>query len=115
MAAVTIACKLPNGLRVRHAEKEVELVGANHSKAIAGFGLTKGVDSDWFASWKAAAGDFPPLKNGSIFAQVDAKAADEAAEKADIPTGLEGLDPDKPAAGIEPTDEMKAEIAKAGK
>lgn len=115
MASVTIACKLPNGLRVRHAEKEVEFAGANDPKAVAGFGLTKGVDSDWFASWKAAAGDFPPLKNGTIFAQTDTKAADEATEKTGIVTGLEGLDPDRPMAGIEPTDETKAEIAKTGK
>ena len=111
----TVACKLPNGISITHADQTMTLVGASDSSAVAGFGLTRDVDADWFKDWASKHKDFPPLKTGAIFISDDNKAADEAAERADdadVQTGLEPLDPEKPAPGIEPTDETKKELAK---
>lgn len=105
VAQVKIACKLPNGLTVRHKDQTRVLNGANHPQAVAGFGVTPGIDEDWFKDWQTTDGkDLPFVKNGSVFIMKDAAAA---RERKDVVTGMEPLDPDKPAPGIEPTDETK--------
>jgi hypothetical protein len=111
---VTVACKLPNGITLDHADKKVTLKGANADDALLGYGRTP-VDADWFDSWlsnKEGGGhgcDFPAVKNGLIFASADAKKVDdEIAEKAGdetVRTGLEPIDPDKPGVGLEKVDE----------
>jgi len=118
MAYVNVACKLPQGIKIRHKGKEVVLVGANASGNRFGFGITKNVDGDWFNDWKTTDGKaFPAVVNGSIFAIAGTteKAQDAAKERqrdTKVQTGLEPLDPDKPGDGVEPTDETKAELAK---
>jgi hypothetical protein len=109
VAQVKIACKLPNGLTVRHKDHVHVLKGANDANAVAGFGVTAGVDVDWFNDWVTTDGkDLPFIKNGSVFVMKDAAAA---RERKDLVTGMEPLDPDKPAPGIEPTDETKKVLA----
>lgn len=112
-----VACKLPNGLVIDHKEQTVTLVGSNDSGAVGGYGLTPDVDIDWYNDWATGpAREFPPVVKGLIFvAGNDRNAADQALDQQDERTGLEGLDPAKPAPGIEPTDETKAELAKAPK
>lgn len=109
---VKIACKLPNGLTITHKGINVTLKGANDPNAVAGFGITEGVDLDWIEDWAETDGrDLPFMKAGSIF---PIKANDTSAavrERRTLVTGLEPLDPDKPMPGIEPTDETKKVLA----
>lgn len=110
-----VACKLPNGLVVEHMGHKVTLLGSNDANAKFGFGITRGVDADWFGAWAKTDGkDLPAVKNGSIFAM--SKDADGAARErksdASVQTGQEPLNPFKPAADIEPTEEMKKELDK---
>lgn len=109
-----VGCKLPNGLVIEHADHKLTLVGSNAPGSIGGYGLTYGVDIDWFSDWMTGpAREFPPVTKGLIFiAGNDSNAADQAKEQAAERTGLEGVDPDNPAPGIEPTEETKAELAK---
>ena len=104
MSTVTVACKLPNGLvlDIPGAKAPVVLNGANHPEAIAGHGLTE-VDADFWAAWTKLYSDFQPLTKEMIFAQgSERSAAAKAKERKDEKSGLEGLDPEKPAAGIKP-------------
>lgn len=111
-----IACKLPSGLTVEHAGKSVTLNGANHDRAVAGFGMTHDVDADWFKAWADENPAFPPLKSGAIFiATTPAKAegaAEERTDDASVQTGMEPIDPNKPGNGVEPTEEQKRENEK---
>lgn len=102
MPNVSVACKLPHGLILELPNAEpVRLNGANHPEAIAGFGITA-VDKDFFEAWKTAHKDFAPLVKGLIFAQDRADSIRaEAKDKAALKTGLEGLDPEAPAPGIQ--------------
>ena len=112
---IDVACKLPNGLAIEHLGTEVTLVGANDRSALSGFGITKGVDADWFNAWLKTAGhSLPAVANGSIFAiEKDAEGATrERKRDGRVKTGQEPLNPEKPRDGIEPTDEMKRELAK---
>lgn len=117
MATVKVACKLPNGLTVDHVTKDgragsFTLNGANHPRAVAGFGITE-VDADLFKSWSEEHKDFRPLKNRLIFAHKDAEgAAEELKTDRTVKSGAEPLDPSKPAPGVEPTDAQKKELAK---
>lgn len=111
-----VACKLPNGLLVEHGEHSVLLNGSDHESAVSGYGLTQNVDLDWFNDWATGDGrDFPPVKRGLIFVAPNERfAADQAREQGtDLRSGLEGIDPEKPGDGIEPTDEQKAALPKA--
>jgi hypothetical protein len=117
MALVNVACKLPAGLTITHKGKTVTLVGSTKSGNRFGFGITRDVDGDWFKDWATTdAKDFPPIKNGSIFAMAGTteKIADAGAERRADPvvqTGLEPLDPSKPGKGVEPTDETKKALS----
>lgn len=98
---VSIACKLPAGLIIRHGDKTVTLAGSNSPTAVAGFGITKDVDAEWFKEWSEKS-QHPAVRNGSIFANTAAKVGGEAKEKSgDVKTGLEPLDGTKPGPGIE--------------
>lgn len=104
MSTVTVGCKLPNGLIIELDEQRVVLNGANSSALIGGFGMTE-VNEALFNAWLAKHKDFEPVKQGLIFAQakpVNAQA--EAKDKAELKSGFEGIDPKKPAKGIEPMD-----------
>lgn len=106
---VIVGCKLPHGLEAQIAGKTVVLNGSNSATIIGGYGLTQGVDKDGFEAWLLAYADLPYVKNELVFAQESAKsAAAQATENAAEKTGLEGLDPKKPAPGIEPDSDQKA-------
>lgn len=100
---VTIGCKLPNGIILRVASgASVTLNGANSSRVVGGYGLTTGVDKDFWEAWKSEYASFAPLKNELIFAQDSAnKAEGQANEQAGVKNGLEPLNKDKPAAGVQ--------------
>lgn len=119
---VTVGCKLPHGLIIQHErlqeEKAVDgavvrryvpigepitLRGTNSSRVIGGFGLTKGVDGDFFRKWLADNKEFGPVKAGLIFASDDLdSASDIAEERVDLKSGFEPNNPDNLPKGIEP-------------
>lgn len=101
MANVIVGCKLPHGLIIKTASgQSVTLNGANSSKIIGGYGLTP-VDKEFFDAWKAEYASFEPLKNNLIFEQATERSAvSQATEQAEVKSGLEPLDLDKPAAGV---------------
>lgn len=119
MATTTVACKLPQGLTIEHKGVTVTLKGANSSGNRFGFGITEGVDADWFADWATTDGkDFPAVKNGSLFAMTGGRAKTEAAANerradAQVQTGLEPIDPTNPGGGVEPTEETEKELAQS--
>ncbi len=114
----TVACKLPQGLTIAHKGKTLTLNGANASGNRFGFGMTKGVDAEWFNDWTKTDGkDFPAVKNGSIFAMDGdnvEKAKDAATERradAEVQTGLEPIDPNKPGKDIVPTEDTQKTLS----
>lgn len=115
MALITVGCKLPHGLHLDVGGTRVTLLGTNKSNVIGGHGITEGVEESFFKKWLVQNKDSAAVKNGLIFAheKVENTKA-EAIEKANNRNGFEGIDPNKPAPGVEPTDETKAELAKAG-
>jgi len=115
---VSVACKLPQGLTVTHKGLSVTLAGANASGNRFGFGITPGVDADWFNDWATTdARELPAIKRGMIFAMESAaKAKDAARERRgdkSVQTGAEPIDPNAPGANVEATDASKEELAKA--
>jgi hypothetical protein len=71
---------------------------------IGGYGITEGVDEEWFKAWLAAHADYEPVHRGLIFAMpTPARAEDKAREQAGIESGFEPMDPDKPGPGLEKT------------
>ena len=113
---ITVACKLPNGLhldlskdgqRTRFTLRGNALPrGADrddskeYPRVIGGFALTEIPKLFWDA-WFATHKEIPAVRNGLIFAR--AKPADTAAmaaEKAELRSGMEPLDPKKPAKDI---------------
>lgn len=113
MSTVTIGCKLPHGLIIELGGKSVELAGTNSSNVIGGHGITEGVDKSFFDKWLSQNKGAAAVRNGLIFAHEKANSAKaEAKEKEENKNGFEGIDPNRPAAGIEPTDEMKKKLKK---
>jgi hypothetical protein len=101
-STVTVGCKLPSGLVLELDGKTVELNGANSSNIIGGYGLTEGVDAEFFKQWMEKHEGMAFVRNELVFAQAktaDAKA--EAVEKSAEQTGLEALNPDALPKGIE--------------
>lgn len=112
---VFVGCKLPNGLHLDSADADatpgvapdeknrVTLNGTNSLyvngillPTSTGYGITE-VDSDFFNDWMARHKDFPPVKNGLIFAMSnEADANKEAKSRASVKSGFEGVDPNKP-------------------
>lgn len=110
---VTVGCKLPHGLKVKLDGVEVTFNGANSSRVVGGYGLTEGIDKDFFDKFMAVHADLPYVKNELIFAQEKANSAVSAAkERADEKTGFEGLDPEKPGNGIQKDEEAMKTGAK---
>ncbi|WP_424624448.1 hypothetical protein [Achromobacter marplatensis] len=104
MTTVTVACKLPNGLvlDLPGVEKKFTLNGSHHREAVAGHGMTE-VDDEFWAKWSELHKDFEPVKKELVFAQKrKSSAAAKAEEQKGNKSGLEGIDPEKPAPGIEP-------------
>lgn len=126
---VTVACKLPHGLQLElkgadgqavrvpvkgnAAARRLEIADDKGNvvqhEGIAsvqgGYGLTHGVDADFWAQWLKENADYAPVKNGMIFATAKGEsAASKAREQAEIRTGFEPIDPLKPRPGIQPLD-----------
>ena len=116
---VHIGCKLPNGLTLDHMGETVTLKGSNAPGAVIGVGITA-VDEDFWTAWHKAMTEnargkaaFRPLDRGLVFvAKTAAAVKSEAKNLKKVRNGMEPLNPDAPAPGIEPTDVMKAELAK---
>lgn len=118
---VTVACKLPHGLRLRlykmvdsnenvagntvRAVKRAEQVGdevivkgvavefGKEKALVGGFALTPGVDKDFFDEWMKQNAQHDAVKNGLIFAAGSRDAVEGAAEeRAKERSGLEPLD-----------------------
>ncbi len=119
-AKVTVACKLPNGLKLRLFEaqeisepqrdgtsKTIKLwlpteetvtvngnavpvgVTAEHP-IVAGYGLTHGVDKEFFETWLAQNKDSVIVKRGLIFAyEKEDRVRGEAKDRKDVRSGLE--------------------------
>jgi hypothetical protein len=69
--------------------------GPSDKHLVGGFALTPGVDKEFWDAWLEQHRDFPPVKNGEIFAYERlATVTGEAKEKASLKTGGEPLDPD---------------------
>lgn len=108
---VIVGCKLPHGLETQMGGQTVVLAGNNSTEIVGGYGLTRDVDKAAFEKWLIDFAEFPPVKKGLIFAQTSERSVRaEANEKADEKTGLEGLDPKKPAPGIEPDPDQAQKV-----
>ena len=109
---IIIGCRLPHGIILRHPKDpaaEVELGGVNKSAIIGADHYTTPVDAEFWEAWKAAHGEFAPLKSGAIFeAKTESEAKAVAKELADEKTGFEKMPTDD--AGLK-----KAGIKKANK
>lgn len=118
-ATVSVACKLPHGLHIqlrktttkRDGEVSegfgpvVTLKGANDRDAVAGHGITHGVDKELFEAWLKQEAEQPFIKNKLVFAQErENSAVAQAKEQEKNITGFEGIDPAKPGEGIKPED-----------
>ncbi len=102
MANIVVGCKLPHGLEIRVGDKSAVLLGSNASLVIGGHGITEGVDKDLFDAWVVANKDSAAVTGGFIFAHGKTESVKaEASEKKGNKNGFEGLDPAKPAPGIE--------------
>jgi hypothetical protein len=122
---VTVMCKLPWGFILQLEEErqdtdpqsrkefkawhrkgeQITITGANYGhigkRGVAGFGITE-VDAEIWEQWKTQKAGWAPLEQKFVFAsQSSDKAEGQAKEQRSMKTGLEPLDPDKPAPGIE--------------
>lgn len=118
-ATVSVACKLPHGLHIQLRKNEktkdgeisigvgevVTLKGANAKDAVAGHGITHGVDKEMFDAWLKQEAHQPFVKNKLVFAQErENSVVAQAKEQAKNVSGFEGIDPKKPGDGLKPTD-----------
>lgn len=107
MEKVIVGCKLPHGLVLHHKGTAVTLKGANSSRVIGGHGLTE-VDKGFYEAWLKQHANFAPVKAKAIFVSESRDEAEDAAEeRKDVETGFEGLNPDKPAPGVEQAKEKE--------
>lgn len=116
-----VACKLPHGLVIEAKQPDgsilsLELAGSNDPGNVMGWGITRGVDKGLFDAWVKEKGfQLPAFRRGSIFFYGDrGDIRDVIAERAEdgtVATGLEPINPDAPAPGVEATDEQKKLMA----
>jgi hypothetical protein len=108
MPNIVVGCKLPHGLHMELNGVRVTLNGGNSSEIVGTDGVKTGitvVDKDFFDQWAAIHKDAPYLKGGLIFAnEKPANVKAEAADKEDLKTGFEGINPDAPAPGVTKSD-----------
>jgi len=91
---IIVACRLPNGLILRHPKTgaEVELAGVNKERIVgSGYAFTE-VDEDFYKEWLAAHKDFAPVVSGAIVSGATEKEATAALREVEgEKTGFEGL------------------------
>lgn len=114
MNTVLIGCKLPHGLRFQGSQgQEITLNGMNTAVIDGGFGLTH-VDEDEAALFFATHAEAAYVKSQAVFSfQTDAvdDIADMGTDLAGEKTGFEGLNPEKPAPGMEAQDDKELKQA----
>lgn len=117
---VTVGCKLPHGLILDmtvagQPPRRFRVKGMNSARVIGGYGITQGVPKDFWDKWirKNVALSF--VKKGLIFAEGDrASAIDKAKDGAKLLTGLEPINPEKPATNITKDDAAPGNAPKDG-
>lgn len=109
MGTVTIACKLPNGLHLEVPGRGRVTLNGNATQVGVvpehqishQYGLTFGVDEDFWNEWVKLHHLLDIVKKRFVFAHEKVSMVQgEAREMQEVRTGLERLDPDKPAPGI---------------
>lgn len=121
---VTVGCRLPHGLmlqaQVKRTRNEPVMGGGTREveywdkvgrtvkingfatpadkaplhQIVGGFGLTHGVDADFFSAWMAQNKDHPAVEGGFIFAAAKPDGAEgEARDKSRHLSGFEPTDP----------------------
>lgn len=87
-----IGCKLPNGLVIRGAGKQVRLNGTRSQVIIGGFGITRDVPADVWEDFEKVHAQSNVIKNGVVFAVADDASAKSASEeRSKVKTGFERL------------------------
>lgn len=90
-----IGCKIPNGVVIRGADKQIVINGARSSNIVGGYGLTEDVPADVWDEYAKAHAKSPAILNGLLFAVGDMKSAKDAAtERQNEKTGLEQIKPE---------------------
>ncbi len=106
----TVALKLPNGLVLELPGRPTITVRgfavpygvAPALSIIGGYALTPNVDADFFEEWLLVNENLELVKKGLIFAHAKASdASAQAREFAELRSGLEALDSEKPGTGLE--------------
>jgi hypothetical protein len=86
------------------------LNGANSSKVIGGYGITRNIPGDFFDAWLEQNKDLALVRNNLVFKQPSLdQAEDQAEEQADLKSGMEGIDPKKPGKGLTPASDKPNE------
>lgn len=90
-----IGCKLPSGVVIRGAGKQIKLNGSATSKVIGGYGRTDDVPADVWDEYAKAHARSPAIVNELIFAVGDEKSFNDAAkERQHVKSGLEQIKPE---------------------
>lgn len=121
---VTVYCRVPNGLHLTLKDSEgvdhtIRVDGPNNKPRsgalkVFGFGATPSVPKEHWEKWLESHKKMDVVKNGHIFV---GKSGDtgQAREKKKNFSGLEGINPFKPARDVEPDlDAMKATGKRVG-
>lgn len=101
---LTIACKLPQGLRILSVDHDIDLTlhGSHGAHAVAGHGMTRGVKAELWDKIKIVFAEAKWLQNEFVFSTTSPEsAADKAEERQDEKAGFEPIDPDALPKGIE--------------
>lgn len=107
---VTVACKTPMGLILElKGRPQVTIKGFSipygtvpSYPLVGGYALTPNVDADFFEEWMKVNANLDLVRKHFIFAHAKSSdASAQAREMAAEKSGLEPIDPDKPADGIE--------------
>lgn len=115
---VSVACKLPHGLIMELGQpgsenyRSVKLRGPNTLDArgklpvtVGGYAFTQ-VPEDFWKAWSQQHKRAAFLLNRAVYSESDTDRAQAAAlTDANLVTGFERLNPDKPAPGVEPDTE----------
>lgn len=100
---VTVACKLPSGLRIVIPEHnvDIQLHGAASPFAIGGHGMTQGVPADKWAIIEEIHKKTKWLTSEAVFAMSKPQdASDKAVDRVNERVGFEGIDPRDPNSGL---------------
>lgn len=97
MPKITIGCRLPNGIILKHPNKEIDysvkLAGRFSSKIVGATHVTTEVDAEFWEVWKKAYSNYQPLRTGAIFEASSPQAAEaKAKELSKEKTGFEPVD-----------------------